>query len=72
MVVNAESTFIHSFAKSGETLNSAINRAKDAAEKAAKKLGNSGAFQDMDIDPSSTSFKGRYTYSLFLTCIICK
>ena len=63
VVVNSKSTFTHSDAKTGQTLTSAINKAKNDAEEAAKTKGNSGAFQDMDIDPSSTSFKGKYPYS---------
>ena len=59
MVVISKSTFTHSYAKTEENLTSAINKAKDAVEIAAKKGGHPCAFQTMDIDPFSTLFKGR-------------
>ena len=70
MVVISKATFTHSYAKSRETLTSAINKAKDALEIAAKKGGHPCAFQTMGIDPLSTLFKGKYPFTLFSTCMI--
>ena len=70
VVIISKSTFTHSYAKSVETLTSAIKKAKAAVEIAATKGGNPCAFQTMDIDPLSTLFKGRFPFTLFSTFMI--